>query len=689
MKYEQWKIAPPEDAGRRALLRAGFSPLLAAALAARGVGGRAEAEAFLRTDTGLLHDPMLLKDMSAAVERITRGIARGETIAVYGDYDVDGITSTCLLTAYLTARGAKVLHYIPDRLKEGYSLNTDAITRLRLKGAKRLITVDCGITNVEETRFARSIGMDVVITDHHECREILPDATAVVNPHRPDCTYPFKELAGVGVTLKLVLAMTTHQNRHQVLMEYADLAAVGTVADVMNLTDENRAIVTLGLQQLAATTRPGLLALLQECGLDSREVSAIGIGYTLAPRLNAAGRMGCPMVAAELLLTRDAHRGRELAQNLTELNHRRQAIEQRIYAQCLDILSRQPELAEHAIVLADKSWHQGVVGIVASRLTDRFSVPAFMICLDEAGNGKGSCRSFGGLNLFQSLEQCQAHLQGSGGHELPAGFTITEENAIPLRRQLQAIAAHWAATRPTASVLTVDVPVADAGVLTLDHVADLQQLEPYGAGNPQPVFALYGATIASISPVGKGKHTRLKATRDGQSFDGILFACPPEQTALRAGDRADLAFFPQINQFRGVRSVQLLLTDLRPAADPIQAEQQLYPRWQQGETLTGEELALLLPQRQDFVTLWRYLTANTDNGSLHLPPVRLLQELNRSGGPRLLYSRTMICLEVLQELGLLRFFTEPGWVHIRLEREIRKVDLDASRILMDLRQLLQ
>ena len=268
MKYEQWNPAPRDGAAEQALLSAGVSPLAALTLAGRGIRSREEASSFLAAGPELLHDPMLLRDMDAAVERIDRALEQGETIAIYGDYDVDGITATCLLSSYLTERGAKVLPYIPDRLTEGYSLNTDAITRLRLKGARLLVTVDCGITNVKEAAFARGIGMDVVITDHHECKEELPQAAAVVNPHRPDCPYPFKQLAGVGVALKLALALTPEEQRLQVLEAYADLAAIGTVADVMSLTGENRSIVLLGLRRLAHSPRPGLQMLIIEFAVE-------------------------------------------------------------------------------------------------------------------------------------------------------------------------------------------------------------------------------------------------------------------------------------------------------------------------------------------------------------------------------------------------------------------------------------
>lgn len=687
MKFEQWTTVSPNEAAASELRKSGISPLAALVLAGRGVATGADAEAFLACGAELLHDPLLMRDMPAAVARINEALEQNETIAVYGDYDVDGITSTCLLTSYLASRGARVTSYIPDRLTEGYSLNTDALTRLRLKGARLLITVDCGITNRKEADFARGIGMDVIITDHHECKDELPCAVAVVNPHRPDCPYPFKHLAGVGVALKLILALTPEERRSAVLTEYADLAAIGTVADVMELTGENRTIVTMGLRQLEHTRRPGLEMLIQESGLAGKAVTSTSIGFTLAPRINAAGRMGCPSVAAQLLLTNDRSEAAALAQTLCDLNRERQLIEQDIYAQCLTLLEQKPELAQGAIVLAGTQWHQGVVGIVASRLTERFSAPAFMICLDE-GRGKGSCRSYGGFNLFHALEQCEDLLEGFGGHELAAGFTILEENIPAFRAKMAHLAAQYTAEHQIASTLRVDADLADAELLTLENVDDLNRLEPFGTGNPQPVFSLTGATVNAITPVGKGRHTRLKVSQGDKHFDAILFSCPPEETGLTAGGRADLAFHAQINVFRSNRSVQLTIVDWKAAPSLSQLDKMLYERWKQGDRFSDQELAMLVPERQDFVAVWRYLSAHAASNLFQESPIRLARNIARSAGQWEPYSRTMICLEVLQERGLIRFTHRANQLQIRIQPTRNKVDLEASQIMRALRSMI-
>ena len=379
------------------LVQNGYSPLAAMILSARGIKDARDAHRYLDCDCPM-PDPFLMTDMDRAAGRVGLAMARGEKIAVFGDYDVDGITSTCLLTDFLRRHGADVISYIPGRLEEGYGLNPIAIHQLHAEGVKLIITVDCGITAVEEARLCKSLGIDLVITDHHECKDILPEAAAVVDPHRPDGGYPHKNLSGVGVAFKLAAALCGSQQ--EVLAEYADMVCLGTVADVMLLQGENRVFVSRGLESLRHTRRPGIAALMREAGCAPENVSASAIGFMLAPRINAAGRMGQIDLAVELFLTGDPDRAAFLARALCDLNRQRQAVESEIYDQAISMLpaGQVPE----AIVLADETWHQGVVGIVASRIAEEYCCPAFLICLDGE-HGKASSRSFGGFNLFSSL----------------------------------------------------------------------------------------------------------------------------------------------------------------------------------------------------------------------------------------------------------------------------------------------
>ncbi len=683
MKYQRWDLRRPgAPAARRSLERAGLSPLCAALLCARGLDDPQKAAQFLSCGPERSHDPFLLKDMDRAVARIRAAIVGGERVCVYGDYDVDGITATCLLTEALAWQGGDVVSYIPDRTEEGYGLNPGAVARLAGQGVKLIVTVDCGITAVDEVEFARSLGVDVVITDHHHCKDRLPAAAAVVDPRREDCAYPFPELAGVGVALKTAQALVPPEQREGVFRRFGELAAIGTVADVMRLTDENRALVRQGLELLANTRRPGLRALLREAGLDPGGApTAVTIGYGLAPRINAAGRMEQAMVALELLLTRDEERGEALAHTLCRLNRERQAIELAIYEQCVELLDAQPPAP--AIVLAGEGWHQGVVGIVASRLTERYACPAFMICL-EHGQGKGSCRSFGGFNLFAALDRCAPLLDGYGGHEMAAGFTIREENIPAFRDQVCRLVDLRTGGAPMEAAIDVDAEIDHCGQLTAPQVESLSDLEPFGTGNPKPVFLLRGVCVLSCCDVGGGRHLKMKLRRDGAVLDAIFFSANAAACGVSAGDRLDVVFTPQINEFRGSRTVQLQVCDLRPAPTRAQLEQELFQRLQAGTELSRWEAGLLLPSRQDFARLWRFLEHNCVGGWMEAGPA-LLRQAARQGDGRSAYGRTLVCLHVMGDRGLIRLERD----QLHLCRPENKVDLEQAQLMRRLRAFLE
>ncbi|MBO5339967.1 MAG: single-stranded-DNA-specific exonuclease RecJ [Oscillospiraceae bacterium] len=683
MKYKTWKTAAPDLQGRAALEREGVHPLVAAVLSARGLRSVEQAREFLRAEDNPLCDPFDMKDMDRAAARVRLALERGEKIAVYGDYDVDGITSTCLLTHLLTDMGGQVTPYIPDRLEEGYGLNCDAVSALVDNGVRLIITVDCGITAVDEVAWANSIGADVVVTDHHECKAELPCAYAVVDPHRPDCPYPFKGLAGVGVALKLAMALAGPEKAQRVLDEYADLAAIGTVADVMPMVGENRTIVQRGLRSFAALGRVGLAMLVREAGMENRPLNSVSIGYALAPRINAAGRMGCAGVAVELLLTRDADRAAQLARELCRLNRERQSVELGIFEQCTHMLEQQPQ--KDAIVLADSSWHQGVVGIVASRLTEQYGCPAFMICL-SGGMGKGSCRSYGGINLFAVLEGCQDLLEAFGGHELAAGFTVREEN-IPALTQRIAQQVRRQAGGIREPELEVDVEVDDPRILDLKGVELLEQLEPYGTGNPRPVLSLTGAQVMSHALVGNGRHLKLKLGKAGVTLDAIFFSAGDWQP--QPGSRVDAAFYPQINEYRGMRMVQLHLVDARPAPSRAQYERELYEKYRRREALTCAQVHRLIPGREQFVVLWRYLKQQTDRyHTVEDTAAHIARAAARAAGSTESVLHTLICLDVLQERGLIAMSAQGDRLRICLNPTQGKVDLEQSEILRRLRGML-
>ena len=690
MKYEQWNIPALPEEQIEALMDAGYSYLVSSVLVSRGVSSAEQAALALERERKLTHSPFLMRDMDRAVARVQDALARGEKIAVFGDYDVDGITATCLLTDYLRSRGAKVVMHIPGRFDEGYGLSNEAIRALAGEGVRLIVTVDCGITGVEETDFANSLGVDVVITDHHECKETLPAAVAVVDPHRPDCGYPFKHLAGVGVALKLVLALGGNDREDALFARYCTLAAIGTIADVMRMEDENRAIVSMGLETIDRSDFVGLHALLREVGLAGKPLSSIQVGFVLAPRINAAGRMGRAALAAELLLTDDEREAEEKARELCDLNRERQAVEQEIYAKAVEQLEQLPPDEKYALVLSSEDWHQGVVGIVASRLSEKYSCPSFMIHL-QGGVGKGSCRSYGGFNLFSALEACSDLLLGFGGHEFAAGFTIEEGNIPAFRRKMNKyVREHTGRVMPVSS-LTVDAELTRPALVTLDEVERLAELEPYGAGNDRPVFCLCGALLESAQGVGQNRHLKVRLQKGHVLLEGIFFSVTPDEIGLSVGSRVDAAFYLQVNEFRGSRGVQLQLLDLRPARNPSAREAELLALCEtlrSGGVLTARDAARLLPARDQFVRVWRFLEREAAGG-LSGPELPLLRRLAAEMTGAEGFLRAAVCLAVFAERGLLSMEREGDVLTLRLTAEGKKVELDDSPLVARLHRTLQ
>ena len=661
MIYSQWNIPRERPVIPEALTRAGYSRLLAAVLAVRGLDTPEKARQFLDADETLLGDPLMLEDMTNAVMRLQRAIDTRETVAVYGDYDVDGITSTCMLTDYLRSRGLRCEYHIPDRLEEGYGVNTAAIDALADKGVTLIVTVDCGVTTVEEAAYASGLGIDMIITDHHECRDALPDAIAVVDPKRPDCNYPSHDLAGVGVAFKLLCAL--EGSAKPILDRYADLVAVGTVADVMPLIGENRYIVRRGLEKLEHDPRPGLRALIEESGLGRKRVTATSVGFSLAPRLNASGRLGQVQSAVRLLLAPSLREASGCAADLCQLNRERQDLEAEIWRQAQEMLG--DEIPDGPIVLAQEHWHQGVIGIAASRLAEKYSVPAIMICLDGE-KGKGSCRSCGGFNLFSALSACAEHLEGFGGHTLAAGLSIRRENIGAFRDAFTAYYRDHAAE--CISTLDIDLCVDSPALLTLECVEDLERMEPCGTGNARPRLALLGAALTELSAIGGGRHLRLQLEKQGRTYEAVFFHQTAERVGLHVGDCVDAAFYPQINEFRDRRSVQLLISDLRKH-DTAAAERVLsgaYP-----------EAPVPMP-RSNFEALWRALAER--GGRCSAPMERFCPELC----PALTEQELCLCLKVLEELGLLRLQTDGTLLTVERVPDAR-AELEGSALLRRLR----
>ncbi len=674
MKYGIWKVSQLEAGAVNALVGSGYAPLAAMVLASRGIGDDRQARAYLDCNAPLL-DPFLMTDMDKAAGRVGLAMSRGEKIAVFGDYDVDGITATCLLTDFLRRHGADVVSYIPGRLEEGYGLNPIAIHQLHAEGVKLIVTVDCGITAVSEAELCKQLGIDLVITDHHECKQTLPAAAAVVDPHRCDGGYPHKNLSGVGVAFKLASALCGSQEK--VLEEYADMVCLGTVADVMPLQGENRVFVARGLESLAHTKRPGIAALMAECGCAPETVSASSIGFMLAPRINAAGRMGQIDLAVELFLTDDPDKAAEAARGLCELNRQRQAVESEIYRQAVSMLpmGKPPE----AIVLADESWHQGVVGIVASRIAEEYACPTFLICLDGE-HGKASSRSHGGFNLFASLSALSPLLESYGGHELAAGFTISRANIPEFRRQICALAAQYYTDDVPRTVLDVDCAVSPE-LLTLHNVDSLQMLEPCGNGCPKPVLMMKNLTIDRISMVGGGRHMRLRLCSGHTYLNAIYFSANPQTVSIQPGDLVDVAFTPQVNEFRGTRTVQMNVIDIRPSCSAECLPDAAPYRDMQRGNLTSGEAAALLPDRKMLALVWRYLDAANP---VQESPMCLCRKIVRWSGQPLNLGQMLTCLDIFRDVGLLTVQRQHKYVSIRLTPGEGKADLSRSQTMQRL-----
>ncbi len=676
VKYGIWNVNDPEANAVNALVTGGYAPLTAMVLASRGIRTAPQAHSYLDCNVPLL-DPFLMTDMDLAAGRVGLAMARGEKIAVFGDYDVDGITATCLLTSFLRSCGVNCVSYIPGRLEEGYGLNPIAIRQLHAEGVNLIITVDCGITAVAEAELCRELGIDLVITDHHECKDILPTAAAVVDPHRPDGGYPHKNLSGVGVAFKLAAALSGDQEA--VLSEYADMVCLGTVADVMPLQGENRVFVSRGLASLSHTKRPGIAALMAESSCDPTAVSASSIGFMLAPRINAAGRMGKIELAIELFLTDDPIRAAEVAHQLCDLNRQRQAVESEIYTQAVSMLptGQPPE----AIVLADESWHQGVVGIVASRIAEEYACPAFLICLDGE-HGKASSRSHGGFNLFSSLTALSSLLESYGGHELAAGFTITRTNIPEFRRQICALAAAFYSDGAPRTNLDIDCAIPPE-LLTIHNIESLTALEPCGNSCPKPVLMMKNLLIERITMVGGGRHMRLRLRSGRHGVNAIYFSANPETAFIQPGDVVDIAFTPQINEFRGERTVQMNVLDIRPSCNAeCCADVSGYQALCAGR-LTPAIAADLLPERSMLAMVWRYL-ASAAAPTIQESPLCLCRKIVRWSGKPLSLAQMNTCLDIFQDVGLLQLQRQHKYIAIRPTPGDRKADLNESPTMQQL-----
>jgi single-stranded-DNA-specific exonuclease len=564
----RWDTLNCDDAAAESLAAAlKISPVVAKLLCQRGLSSPELADRFLNPSLDHLHDPMLLADMGVAVERILRAIAQKEKIAIHGDYDVDGVTSTVILRRALELLGGHVIHFIPERLKDGYGLQPVAIERLHADGVALVISVDCGIRGAEAALRARALGVDLIITDHHEPDTELPLALAVINPKRRDCTYPDKNLAGVGVALKLVQALCRRAGRDKLMPGFIKVAAIGTLADVVPLVGENRVIAKIGLELLTrGPHKVGLRALIDVCGLTGKTIDSYHIGFMMAPRVNAAGRMSTPDIAARLFLADDealAEEVRQLALQLDGENVKRQEEEAEITAQAKKIVTTDPEVGARSIlVVAGEGWHRGVIGIVASKLMDAFHRPAIVLSIED-GVAHGSCRSFSRFDMLGALERCAHLLTRFGGHKQAAGLTLDASRIRELRLAVNDVADETLGPDDLMPRLRIDGGLAFREI-TGGVAAGIMSLAPFGAGNPRPVFAARGVEIIDGPRKLKERHLKMSLKQEGRIFRAVAWRAAERHDYLSEHKAAlDVAFSLEQNHYNGNTYVELTLADLK------------------------------------------------------------------------------------------------------------------------------
>ena len=643
-------------------------PFLSLMLSARGLTTPEDVFSFLVGQEEEV-DPFDFADMHKAVERIQTAINNKERILVYGDYDVDGITATVLLYTYLQQQGADVLYRIPSR-DEGYGLHSESIDWAKEQGVQLIVTVDTGIAACEEIRLANEAAIDVVVTDHHQPGEILPNAVAVVDPHRPDCESTYKDFAGVGVAFMLVCAL--EQDSEAVFTRFGDLLALGTLADMMPLQGFNRDLMRRCLLLLETSTRPGLLALRHVAGMDDKVITASAVSYSFAPRINAAGRMENPDLAVRLLLSRDAEESRRLAEEIQQINQVRQQATNEILVQVDAQLEQHPDwLRDRVLVVGGDGWHCGLLGLVAARLQDRYGKPAVALSFGSDGIAHGSCRSMDGFSIFDALTACGDLFVQYGGHDQAAGVTLSVSRVEEFRKKINAFAAEQYPTMPIAS-LDIAVRIRPAQV-NAEKLSLLQVLEPFGCGNPVPLFGLYRMRLDNITSVANGKHLRLSLSRDGVRVNAIMFQMTPEEFPMACGAMVNCVVSLERNEYRGNTTVNVRVRDISFADTD---RNQMIDELAQFESVLREEYCpsadSALLDREQLTHFYSLLRASREwNGT----PEQLRHALG-ANAPSCL--QLLIALEIWQQAGILRWFDRGDRLSIHLLPIEGKADLTAT-----------
>lgn len=678
MILRKWEVRPLDKERAAAFAQTyGVPFFLAMLMNIRGLDDAAHLREFLGEGEPL-SDPFLLKDMDKAAARITRAVDNMEKIAVYGDYDADGVTSTAMLYSYLETRGADVIFYIPQREGEGYGMNMGAVEYLKEQGVSLIVTVDNGISSVQEVARANELGIDVVVTDHHRPQEILPDAVAVVDAYRPDDTSPYKHFSGVGIAFKLLMALEDGAGDVEDLLEaYSDLAAIGTIGDIVPLTGENRTLIRAGLERLSQSDRPGVQALLENAGIAGKALTSTNVAFTLVPRINATGRMGAPERAVRLLISSYEEEAEVLSEEICADNEERRRVEAEIAEAAFAAIEAKGYMKDRVVVVDGENWHHGVIGIVASRVTERCGKPCMIISRGET-EAKGSGRSIEGFSLFEAICACGDLLIKFGGHPMAAGITLKPENIEAFRKRINQYAAEHFPQMPTQTV-TLDCKLNPAA-LSVSMAQSLTQLEPFGNGNPQPVFGLFNMELSNVTPVGGGGHLRLTLEKNGAVITAMRFNTKPEELPYHIGDKIDLAVQLEAREFRGQPSLTVIVRDMKFAAFNTEkniASLASFEKWQRGEVLSAEDKNRLYPDRACLAAIYRAL--RTVNGK-ETDQVRFVSQF----GKDMTLGLFKTALLVFEERGLVHSEIADDTFTATLIETSGKTDITRSPVLLAL-----
>lgn len=678
MILRKWEVRPLDKERAAAFAQTyGVPFFLAMLMNIRGLDDAAHLREFLGEGEPL-SDPFLLKDMDKAAARITRAVDNMEKIAVYGDYDADGVTSTAMLYSYLETRGADVIFYIPQREGEGYGMNIGAVEYLKEQGVSLIVTVDNGISSVQEVARANELGIDVVVTDHHRPQEILPDAVAVVDAYRSDDTSPYKHFSGVGIAFKLLMALEDGAGDVEDLLEaYSDLAAIGTIGDIVPLTGENRTLIRAGLERLSQSDRPGVQALLENAGIAGKALTSTNVAFTLVPRINATGRMGAPERAVRLLISGYEEEAEVLSEEICADNEERRRVEAEIAEAAFADIEAKGYMKDRVVVVDGENWHHGVIGIVASRVTERCGKPCMIVSRGET-EAKGSGRSIEGFSLFEAICACGDLLLKFGGHPMAAGITLKPENIEAFRKRINQYAAEHFPQMPTQTV-TLDCKLNPAA-LSVSMAQSLTQLEPFGNGNPQPVFGLFNMELSNVTPVGGGGHLRLTLEKNGAVITAMRFNTKPEELPYHIGDKIDLAVQLEAREFRGQPSLTVIVRDMKFAAFNTEkniASLASFEKWQRGEVLSAEDKNRLYPDRACLAAIYRAL--RTVNGK-ETDQVRFVSQF----GKDMTLGLFKTALLVFEERGLVHSEIADDTFTATLIETSGKTDITRSPVLLAL-----